>query len=194
MSSLRERNGKRRKSISSLLLRALQNDRSGQLDFRRLPNFKKKRRRRRKRGIRASRGFRKRMKNRLCLMYATAFYIGFIPGAPGTYGSLATVLVYSAIYHFSGRILPALHLSAICLISLAGILASAEVSRSSGQEDPPLCSNRRSCRAVADISFFAGQLAEPHFRIPGFPDIRHVEALPYPETGISGRRGGHHGR
>ncbi|MGD0099433.1 MAG: phosphatidylglycerophosphatase A, partial [Acidobacteriota bacterium] len=76
------------------------------------------------------------MKNRLCLMYATAFYIGFIPGAPGTYGSLAAVLAYSVIYHFSGRILPALHLSAICLISLAGVLASAEVSRSSGQEDP----------------------------------------------------------
>ncbi len=69
-------------------------------------------------------------------MYATAFYIGFIPGAPGTYGSLAAVLVYYAIYHFSGRILPGLHLTAICLISLAGILASAEVSRSSGQEDP----------------------------------------------------------
>jgi phosphatidylglycerophosphatase A len=76
------------------------------------------------------------MKNRLCLIYASALYIGYIPGMPGTYGSLATVLVYFAVYHFSGRILPALHLSAVCLISLAGVLASAEVSRSTGKEDP----------------------------------------------------------
>jgi phosphatidylglycerophosphatase A len=76
------------------------------------------------------------MKNRLYLTFASMFYIGFIPGAPGTYASLATTVLFFLVYHFSNRIVPSLHLSAICLISLAGILASAEISRSTGQEDP----------------------------------------------------------
>ena len=75
------------------------------------------------------------MKNRLSLMFASSLYIGFIPGAPGTYASLATSLVFFAIAHFGG-VLPSLHLSAVCLISLAGVLASARISRATGQEDP----------------------------------------------------------
>lgn len=76
------------------------------------------------------------MKNRLCLTFASVFYIGFIPGAPGTYASLATTLLFFLIYHFSGRIVPALHLSTLCLISVAGILASAEIESSTGRKDP----------------------------------------------------------
>jgi len=76
------------------------------------------------------------MKNRLCLTLATAFYIGFIPGAPGTYAAMGTSLVFFAIYYGVHRISPPLHLSAVCLISLAGVLVSAVVSRNTGLEDP----------------------------------------------------------
>jgi phosphatidylglycerophosphatase A len=76
------------------------------------------------------------MKARLCLTFASGFYVGFIPGAPGTYASLATTLLFFLLYHVTGRIVPALHLSALCLISVAGILASAEIERSTGREDP----------------------------------------------------------
>jgi len=75
------------------------------------------------------------MKNRLCMMIATAFGIGTIPGAPGTYASLATTIVFS-VFWLTGRFLPSLHLSTVCLISLAGILASGVISRSTGEEDP----------------------------------------------------------
>jgi phosphatidylglycerophosphatase A len=76
------------------------------------------------------------MKKNVCLTFASMFYIGFIPGAPGTYASLATTILFFLVYHFSGKVLPAYHLSAIGLITLAGILASARISRSTGQEDP----------------------------------------------------------
>jgi phosphatidylglycerophosphatase A len=76
------------------------------------------------------------MKNRLYLTFASMFYIGYIPGAPGTYASLATTLLFFLVYRMSHRIVPSLHLSAVCLISLAGILASAQIARSAGQEDP----------------------------------------------------------
>jgi phosphatidylglycerophosphatase A len=76
------------------------------------------------------------MIKRLSLEYASALHIGFIPGAPGTYASVATTLVYSLVCFLSGRIPFGLHLSAICLISLLGVLASANVSRNSGLEDP----------------------------------------------------------
>jgi phosphatidylglycerophosphatase A len=76
------------------------------------------------------------MKNRLCLIYASMFYIGRIPGAPGTYASLATTILFFLAYHFSNRILPSIHLSALGLITVAGVLASSQISRNTGQEDP----------------------------------------------------------
>jgi phosphatidylglycerophosphatase A len=76
------------------------------------------------------------MKDRLCLVFASVCYIGFIPGAPGTYASLVTTILFFLVYRFAGGIPPALHLSIVCLISLAGILASAEISRRTGREDP----------------------------------------------------------
>jgi phosphatidylglycerophosphatase A len=76
------------------------------------------------------------MIDRLSLEYASALHIGFIPGAPGTYASIATTLVYFLVFFLSGRILPGLHFGAICLISLLGVLASTNVSRNAGLEDP----------------------------------------------------------
>jgi phosphatidylglycerophosphatase A len=78
------------------------------------------------------------MKKGLSLTIASAFYIGFIPGAPGTYASLATALVFIGINFLTHWLFipPVIHLSVVCLISLVGVLASAEVSRNTGIEDP----------------------------------------------------------
>jgi len=76
------------------------------------------------------------MKNRLAMLFASAFYIGFIPGAPGTYASIAATLVYFLIYHFTQPLVPALHFSTICLISLIGVLAASRASKVAGVEDP----------------------------------------------------------
>lgn len=76
------------------------------------------------------------MKNRLAMLFASAFYIGFIPGAPGTYASIATTLVFFLICHFTQQLVPALHLSTVCLISLIGVLAASRASRSTGTDDP----------------------------------------------------------
>jgi phosphatidylglycerophosphatase A len=45
-------------------------------------------------------------------------------------------LVYYLVFYLSGRIQPGLLLSAICLISFLGVLASTNVSRHAGLEDP----------------------------------------------------------
>jgi phosphatidylglycerophosphatase A len=78
------------------------------------------------------------MKRSFSLAIASAFYIGFIPGAPGTYASIATALAFLGINYFTHWlwIPPVIHLSAVCLLSLIGVLVSAEVSRSTGIEDP----------------------------------------------------------
>jgi phosphatidylglycerophosphatase A len=78
------------------------------------------------------------MKTKLSLIISTAFYIGFIPGAPGTYASAATALIYHLFYRWSHNIISELHLSVICLISVAGVFTAAETSRSSGHEDPSI--------------------------------------------------------
>ncbi len=89
------------------------------------------------------------MKNRLAFFIATGGYAGLIPGAPGTYASLLTTLAFFLTYRMASRILPELHLSAVCLITVLGTLAAAEVSRNCGQEDP----------RVVVIDEVAGQLA-----------------------------------
>jgi phosphatidylglycerophosphatase A len=76
------------------------------------------------------------MKKRLSLTLATVFYIGFIPGAPGTYASIATTLAYFAIYCVEHRISSVFHVISICIISLIGIYVSTETSRNTGIEDP----------------------------------------------------------
>jgi len=76
------------------------------------------------------------LKDRLAVLIGTCFYIGRIPGAPGTYASAATALALYASYRAGGWIVPALHLSAVSLLTIAGVVASARVARLRGCEDP----------------------------------------------------------
>jgi phosphatidylglycerophosphatase A len=76
------------------------------------------------------------MKKRLSLTLASAFYIGFIPGAPGTYASITTALVFFAVYCLTHSISPVIHLTSLGLISLVGVFVSGEASRNAGVEDP----------------------------------------------------------
>ena len=73
---------------------------------------------------------------RLSRMIASLFYVGFIPGMPGTYGSILTALVYWGAVRASGGIGPWLHLEIICLLAIVGVAASAEISRKTGLKDP----------------------------------------------------------
>jgi phosphatidylglycerophosphatase A len=76
------------------------------------------------------------MKEWLSLFLASGCYLGLIPGAPGTYASIATTFVFFLVHQVSYRIVTELHLSAICLIATAGTLASAEIARNQKIEDP----------------------------------------------------------
>ena len=78
------------------------------------------------------------MRKRVALAFASAGYVGFIPGAPGTYGSILAVAAFALIHRMGGRTIPELHLSACCLVSALGLLAAARVSRDLGIEDPKI--------------------------------------------------------
>ena len=70
-------------------------------------------------------------------MIASLFYVGFIPGMPGTYASIITALVLFGVYSLTDRIHPVIHFGVLCIITLIGILVSAEIGRNTGVEDPP---------------------------------------------------------
>jgi phosphatidylglycerophosphatase A len=78
------------------------------------------------------------MKKHLSLLFASGLYIGLIPGAPGTYASVATTLAFYMIWKVAHGIVPALHLSITCLVTAIGVFAAAEVSRQRGLEDPQI--------------------------------------------------------
>jgi phosphatidylglycerophosphatase A len=76
------------------------------------------------------------MRQRISIAIASGLHIGFIPGAPGTYASIATTLGFLLVFLISWRIIAELHLSAVCLITLIGVFTGCDASRSTGMEDP----------------------------------------------------------
>jgi len=76
------------------------------------------------------------MKYSLARVIASTFYIGFIPGAPGTYASLATVIAFFLINQSYGELSPLIHFGVLCLITLIGVPAASIASKKSGVEDP----------------------------------------------------------
>jgi phosphatidylglycerophosphatase A len=66
-------------------------------------------------------------------LIATCFGVGFLPKAPGTWGSLAAVPFAYGIHHWFGAWGLAVAAGAIFL---AGLWAAGEFKRHSGQEDP----------------------------------------------------------
>ena len=76
------------------------------------------------------------MKQKLALLLATGFYVGFIRGAPGTYASLLTGAAIFMTQRLAHRIVPELYVGILCLVTVLGILVSDEVSRSRGAHDP----------------------------------------------------------
>jgi phosphatidylglycerophosphatase A len=125
------------------------------------------------------------MKRHLSLLFASGLYVGLIPGAPGTYASAATTLVFALIWKTNG-IIPVLHLSAVCLVSVLGIFTAAEVSRQQGVEDPQIVVIDEVAGQLVTFLFLpvgvlnliAGTVAFRVFDIwKPFP-IRRLEALP----------------
>ncbi len=129
------------------------------------------------------------MMDRVSYFFATAAYIGAIPGAPGTYASLATTLAYYLVYRIHFRILPELHVSVLCLIAASGVIAAARVSRHLGQEDPGVVvidevAGQLTALAFLPVSFFNLVASTLLFRLfdiwKPFP-IRKLESL---ENGV----------
>ena len=76
------------------------------------------------------------MINRLSITLASVFYIGFIPGAPGTYGALVTAAAMYFIGQYGDWMHPAALAACVGIISLVGIPASAIASKNAGDDDP----------------------------------------------------------
>ena len=85
-------------------------------------------------GISRREGFR--MLNKLAVTLASVFYIGFIPGAPGTYGSLIAAAALYFIGRYGDWIHPAALLAGVGIVTLFGTSASAVASKNAGDEDP----------------------------------------------------------
>lgn len=77
------------------------------------------------------------MTSRLALLFATSGYVGFLPKAPGTWGSIAATVGLFAVSRLAG-IAPSLHLSACGMITVLGVLAAHRVARDRGDKDPQI--------------------------------------------------------
>jgi phosphatidylglycerophosphatase A len=120
-------------------------------------------------------------------LIATFFGIGRLRPGPGTWGSLATVLLWAALAH---AIAPSLRtpvaIALAVLVTLIGIPAATRVARGSGVKDPQfVVIDEVAGQLVALIavplawkSFLAGFILFRAFDILKPPPVRQLEALP----------------
>jgi phosphatidylglycerophosphatase A len=69
-------------------------------------------------------------------LVATFFGIGRLKPGPGTWASIATVLLWRALAPFSGSLQVAAAIVAAAMVTLVGIPASTRVARESNLKDP----------------------------------------------------------
>lgn len=72
----------------------------------------------------------------LARLLATGFGLGYLPLAPGTWASLATVTVWYLLYSGMGTSAWAIHLPVVCVLFPVAWIASGSAARSLRQEDP----------------------------------------------------------
>ena len=120
-------------------------------------------------------------------LVATFLGIGRLHPGPGTWGSLATVLLWAVLAHAipaSARASTGIALA--ILITLVGIPASTQVARASGKKDPQfVVVDEVAGQLIALIaapltwkSFLAGFILFRAFDIIKPPPVRQLERLP----------------
>ena len=118
---------------------------------------------------------------------ATLFGIGRMRPGPGTWGSAATVLLWSAAaYELSPTLRMPVGIAAALLVTLIGIPASTQVARASGTKDPQfVVIDEVAGQLIALIAvpltwktFLAGFILFRIFDILKPPPVRQLEKLP----------------
>ncbi|MGA7358806.1 MAG: phosphatidylglycerophosphatase A [Candidatus Sulfotelmatobacter sp.] len=118
---------------------------------------------------------------------ATFFGIGRLRPGPGTWGSLATVLLWAALDHvLSASLRTPVAIAMAVLVTLIGIPAATRVARGAGKKDPQfIVIDEVAGQLVALIavplawkSFLAGFILFRAFDIVKPPPVRQLEAIP----------------
>ena len=122
------------------------------------------------------------MKSRLAFWFATCGFIGCIPFAPGTFGSLVAIPLLIVLHH---KLLALVILFFFLLVG--AILASRLVSVELGSFDPPSIVIDEVCGMLASFLFvpirwqtlLAGFVLFRFFDIVKPPPIRSMERIPH---------------
>jgi len=75
------------------------------------------------------------MKNKFSIWFSTIFKIGYLPIAPGTWGSLAALLIWYAIVSYISSITL---IALIVIIFVFGVYTSSETEGILGKKDPSI--------------------------------------------------------
>jgi phosphatidylglycerophosphatase A len=118
---------------------------------------------------------------------ATFFGVGRLRPGPGTWGSLATVLLWAVLAHaISPTLRTPVAIALAVLVTLVGIPAATQVARGSGKKDPQfVVIDEVAGQLVALIavpltwkSLVAGFILFRAFDIVKPPPVRQLEAIP----------------
>jgi len=121
------------------------------------------------------------------MLIATFFGVGRLRPGPGTWGSLATVILWAVLAHaISPTLRTPVAIALAVLVTLVGIPAATQVARGSEKKDPQfVVIDEVAGQLVALIavplawkSFVAGFILFRAFDIVKPPPVRQLEAIP----------------
>ena len=122
--------------------------------------------------------------NALARFVATAAYVGFAPVAPGTFGSMAGLLVYGAIRLAGGARVEA---AAIVVVLLIGIWSASILERALGKDPGPVVIDE----VLGMLMTLAFLDVNPIGGVVGFFLFRVLDVIkPYPAGRLESLHGG----
>ncbi|MFH1395422.1 MAG: phosphatidylglycerophosphatase A [Candidatus Omnitrophota bacterium] len=74
----------------------------------------------------------KKHKKNIHDLISTVFGLGYVPGAPGTLGSLAGLILCIVLHPFAG-----LYITTFIILFILGVISAAIMEKKSRQKDPP---------------------------------------------------------
>ncbi len=155
-----------------------------------------------------------RRKPRISLAIATAFGLGYLPKAPGTFGSLGGVAISLGTFWLFSRKTPQLlnvekdasiwtaalapgfaEYALVVLIAILGVYVANRAAKYAGKKDPQfVVIDEVSGQLIAYFSpFYAVKLEKFVAGLYTFSGLRYLEAVPCAASRIAPRRLGNHG-
>ena len=129
--------------------------------------------------------------SRVGLFIATCGYLGYVPVAPGTFGSAAGLALFFLLRHFGST---SLEVATIAVLFVVGIWSATAAEHQFGRIDPAPVVLDEVVGMLITLAFLPVTVGGATRRLPGVPHPRCHQAVAIGSIRVAARRARSHGR